>query len=301
MDALTFDQIQLLLAVVDEGSFSGAARKLRRAQSAVTYGIQRLEEQVGLALFDRSGYRPALTETGRALLPRARRIAEEAMAFRDQAKGLSGGLETEITLVLDAMFPMPPVVAALRAFSEHFPTVPPRIYVQSLGAAAEFVLNGTCMIGLLPFVFSDLAELKRFPLLSVHLLPVVSKDHPLAKSKGLISSDVIRQHVQLVLTDRSALTEGRDHGVLSPQTWRLADLGTKHAMLLAGLGWGSMPKHLVADDIQSGRLKVIRPLEFQDQNAELAMGAVYLAERPLGPATQWMLKQLVEVSRPSSP
>jgi DNA-binding transcriptional LysR family regulator len=295
MDALTLDQIQLLLAVVDEGSFSGAARKLRRAQSAVTYGIQKLEDQVGLALFDRSAYRPALTETGRALLPRARRIAEEAMAFRDQAKGLSGGLEAEIRLVLDAMFPMP--VAALRAFSERFPTVPPRIYVQSLGAAAELVLNGTCMVGLLPFVFSGKAELKRFHLLSVQLLPVVSKDHALAKLKGPIPTDVMRQHVQLVLTDRSALTEGRDYGVLSPQTWRLADLGTKHAMLLAGLGWGSMPKHLVADDIRSGRLKVIRPFEFQNQNAELAMGAVYLAERPLGPATQWMLKHLVEASQ----
>jgi DNA-binding transcriptional LysR family regulator len=299
MDALTFDQIRLLLAVVDEGSFSGAARKLRRAQSAVTYGIQKLEEQVGLALFDRSAYRPALTETGRALLPRARRIVEEATAFRDQARGLSGGLEAEITLVLDAMFPMPSVVSALRAFSDRFPTVPPRIYVQSLGAAAELVLNGTCMIGLLPFVFSDKAELKRFHLMSVHLLPVVSKDHALAKSKGLIPTDVLRRHVQLVLTDRSALTEGRDYGVLSPHTWRLADLGTKHAMLLAGLGWGRMPRHLVADDIRSGRLKVIRPFEFQNQNIELAMGVVYLAQQPLGPATQWMMKHLVETSQRS--
>jgi DNA-binding transcriptional LysR family regulator len=177
--------------------------------------------------------------------------------------------------------------------------VPPRIYVQSLGAAVELVLNGTCMIGLLPFVFSDKAELKRFHLMSVHLLPVVSRDHALAKSKGPIPTDVLRQYVQLVLTDRSALTEGRDYGVLSPHTWRLADLGTKHAMLLAGLGWGSMPKHLVADDIRSGRLKVIRPFEFQNQNAELAFGAVYLAERPLGPAAQWMMKHLVEASQRS--
>ena len=223
------------------------------------------------------------------------------MAFRDQAKGLAGGLEAEITLVLDAMFPMPQVVSALRAFSEHFPTVQPRIYVQSLGAAAELVLNGTCTVGLLPFLFSDKAELKRFPLLSVHLLSVVSRDHALAKLKGVIPADVMREHVQLVLTDRSALTEGRDYGVLSPQTWRLADLGTKHAMLLAGLGWGNMPKHLVADDIRSGRLKVIHPSEFQNQNTELTMGAVHLAERSLGPATQWMMKHLSDASQRSSP
>jgi DNA-binding transcriptional LysR family regulator len=294
MDALTLDQIQILLAVVDEGSFSGGARKLRRAQSAVTYGIQKLEEQVGMALFDRSTYRPVLTEAGRALLPRARRIAEETTAFRAQAHSLAGGLEPELTLVLDSMFPMPLLVEALRAFTARFPTVPPRIYVHSLGAAAELVLNGTCVIGLLPFVFSDTYALKRVSLLAVDLLPVVAKCHPLAAIDGVIDADIIRRHVQLVLTDRSALTEGRDYGVLSPQTWRLADLGAKHTMLLAGLGWGSMPAHLVADDVRQGRLKVIRPAEFGGRTERLEMGGLYLADRVLGPAAQWMINYLAE-------
>ncbi|UYO48534.1 LysR family transcriptional regulator [Rhodopseudomonas palustris] len=291
-DGLTLDQIQLLLTVADEGSFSGAARKLRRAQSAVTYGVQKLEQQIGVALFDRSGYRPVLTEAGRALLARARRIAEEAAAFRDQARSLAGGLEPELTLVLDSMFPMPRMVDALRAFTDAFPTVPPRIFVQSLGASAELVLNGTCVIGLVPEPFSDQPELKRYPLSTVQLLPVVAQDHPLAAIAGPIPTDVLRRYVQLVLTDRSALTEGRDYGVLSTQTWRLADLGTKHAMLLAGLGWGSMPTHLVADDVEAGRLKLIQPLEFEDHTARLVMTAAHLAGRPLGPAAQWMLNYL---------
>ena len=142
MDALTLDQIQLFLTVVDEGSFSKAAKKLNRAQSAVTYGIQKLEAQIDLPLFDRTAYRPTLTEAGHTLLIRARRIAEEANAFRDSARSLAGGLEAELTIVLDSMFPMPPVVEALRAFTERFPTVPPRVYVQPLGAAAELVLEG---------------------------------------------------------------------------------------------------------------------------------------------------------------
>lgn len=295
-DSLTLDQIQLLLAVIDEGSFSGAARKLRRAQSAVTYGIHKLEQQIGVALFDRTPYRPVLTEAGRALLPRARRIAEEAAAFRDQARNLSGGLEAELTLVLDSMFPMPRLVEALRAFTARFPTVPPRIFVQSLGATAELVLNATCMIGLMPLAFSDVADLKRYPLLTVQLLPVAAADHPLAAIDGAIPTEVLRRYVQLVLTDRSALTEGRDYGVLSAQTWRLADLGTKHAMLLAGLGWGSMPTHLVAQDIEEGRLKLIRPAEFDDRTAQLVMGAAHLSSRPLGPAARWMLEQLTVVS-----
>ncbi len=258
----------------------------------MTYGIQKLEAQIGLPLFDRTAYRPALTEAGRTLLLRARRIAEETNAFRDAARSLASGLEAELTIVLDSMFPMPLVVEMLRAFTTKFPTVPPRIYVQPLGAAAELVLDGTCVIGLLPLIFCDIALLKRFPLLTINLIPVAAPHHPLAKLDGPIETHVLHEHVQLVLTDRSAQTAGRDYGVLSGRTWRLADLGAKQSMLLAGLGWGNMPAHLVADDIAQGRLKIIRPREFDARTAQLVMCGTYLADHRLGPAGQWLIKHM---------
>jgi DNA-binding transcriptional LysR family regulator len=296
LDSLTLDQIRVLLAVADTGSFSKAAKRLNRAQSAVTYGIQKLEAQLGIPLFDRTAYRPALTEAGRALLPRARRIVEDTEAFRDTARSLASGLEAELTVVVDSMFPMPAVVEALRAFTAKFPTVPPRIYVQSLGAAAELVLDGTCMIGLLQLAFSDIALLKRIPWLTIDLIPVVAPDHPLAALEGPIDTHLLQQHVQLVLTDRSSLTAGRDYGVLSGRAWRLADLGAKQSMLLAGLGWGNMPFHLVRDDIAQGRLKVIRPMEFEPKLAQLVMCGAYLADHQLGPAAQWMIEHLSAVA-----
>ena len=79
--------------------------------------------------------------------------------------------------------------------------MPPRVYVQPLGAAAELVLDGTCVIGLLPLIFSDMALLKSFPLLNIDLLPVVARDHPLAGMEGPIETHVLHQYVQLVLTD----------------------------------------------------------------------------------------------------
>lgn len=295
LDSLTLDQIRLFLAVADAGSFSKAAKQLNRAQSAVTYGIQKLEAQFGIPLFDRATYRPALTEAGRALLPRARRIAEETNAFRDIARSLASGLEAELTIVLDSMFPMPAAVKALGAFTAKFPTVPPRVHVQSLGAAAELVLDGTCTIGLLQVFFSDVALFKRVPLLTVQLIPVVAPDHPLAAIEGPIATHVLRQHVQLVLTDRSPLTAGRDYGVFSDRSWRLADLGAKHAMLLAGLGWGNMPSHVVENDIAQGRLKVIRPAEFDPGLAQIVMCGACLADHRPGPAGQWMIDHLSAV------
>jgi DNA-binding transcriptional LysR family regulator len=296
MDSLTLDQIQIFLAIIDEGSFSRAAKKLNRAQSAVTYGIQKLEAQFGLPLFDRSAYRPELTEAGRTLLIRARRIAEETNAFRDTARSLASGLEAELTIVLDSMFPMSAVVAALRAFTQTFPTVPPRVYVQPLGAAVELILDGTAMIGLVPLFFSDIPPLKRFPLMTIDLVPVCSPDHPLAMIEGTIETLELHRHVQLVLTDRSAVTAGRDYGVLSGRTWRLADLGAKQSMLLAGLGWGNMPAHLVEEDIARGRLKVIHPAEFDIGTAKLVMSGAYLSDRRLGPAGQWMVDFLSRAS-----
>ncbi|MQB41013.1 LysR family transcriptional regulator [Rhizobium sp. ICMP 5592] len=298
MDALTLDQIYIFLAVVDEGSFSKAAKKLNRAQSAVTYGIQKLEAQIDVPLFDRAAYRATLTEAGRALLLRARRIAEEANAFRDSAKGLTSGLEAELAIVLDSMFPMPPLATALQEFTERFPTVTPRVYVQPLGAAAELLLDGTCAIGLLQLLFAEMPTLKRFPLLTIDLIPVVAPNHPLAEFDRPIETHELQRYVQLVLTDRSSMTAGRDYGVLSGQTWRLADLGAKHSMLLSGLGWGNMPSHLVEDDIKRGRLKIICPADFDARVVHLAMGGAYRADQRLGPAGQWMVEYLSTVSKP---
>ncbi|HEY0267491.1 MAG TPA: LysR family transcriptional regulator [Rhizomicrobium sp.] len=293
MDGLSLDQIEVLLSVVENGSFSSAGRALNRAQSAITYAIQRLEEQVGAPLFNRDAYRPVLTDAGRAMLPQARRILAEVQAFRIQAAGISGGLEPELTLVLDSMFPIQRVLPLLKAFRGQFPSVRPRIYVESLGAAAGLVIDGTCDLGLMPMAFSLSEVLQPMKWFSIELLPVAAPTHPLAQIGGVIDAALMADHVQLVLTDRSGLTGTRDYGVLSAMTWRLGDLGAKHAMLLSGLGWGSMPSHLVADDLAQGRLVLLRPEQWRGRSdgPTLDMCCVHRTDAPLGPAARWFLER----------
>jgi DNA-binding transcriptional LysR family regulator len=292
MDAITLDQVRVFLAIVDEGSFPKAAKALHRAQSAVTYAVRKLEAQTGVVLFDRSAYRSTLTAGGRAMLVRARRMAEEADAFREQARSLASGLEPELTLVVDAMYPMPLAVDALRALAERFPTVPPRVHVQSLGAAAQLVLDGTCAIGLLPAVITDLTALRLRPTTTIELVPVAAPSHPLAAGEGVLEAATLDRHVQLVLTDASPITAGTDHGVLSSRTWRLADLGAKKAMLIAGLGWGTMPRHLIEDELADGRLRRIEPADYDRFSTSLVVGAAVMPGRTLGPAGRWMLDLL---------
>lgn len=294
-DGLTLDQVQLFLTVADAGSFSAAARATGRAQSAVTYAIQRLEDQLGAELFDRGRYRPTLTEAGRALTPRARRIAEEVGAFKLQARALAGGLEPELPLVVDAMFPMDRLICALAEFQSEFPSVQTRIYAASLGATVQHVLDRRCVLGL-ALGFGDESDfLGRAPVTRVRLIPVAAPAHPLAQLNRALTPEDMREHIQLVLTDSSALTTDRDHGVYAVQTWRLSDLSVKHTLLLAGLGFGTMPEHLITEDLASGRLVRLQAREWDDTRGivEIAAKVIWRLDTPLGPAARWMRDRIV--------
>ena len=116
--------------------------------------------------------------------------------------------------------------------------------------------------------------------------------HPLAQHDGPIPTDLLREQTQLVLTDRSSLTAGRDFGVYSLHDWRLADLGAKHALLRAGLGWGNLPEPLVREDLASGHLVRLKLLEQSETTFPL-----YLIQRtgsPPGTAGRWLMQQFLE-------
>src|SRR5690348_15301627 len=108
----TLDQLRMLTAVAEAGSFSAAARRLKRAQSVVSYTIANLEAQLGLELFRRGQRRPELTEAGRAILADARRVGILVDELRARAAGLTRGLEAEVSLAVDVMFPVARLVAA---------------------------------------------------------------------------------------------------------------------------------------------------------------------------------------------
>jgi DNA-binding transcriptional LysR family regulator len=253
----TLDQLRIFLAVADEGSFNRAARKLGRAISVVSYGIAALEAQLGVRVFDREGSRrPELTEPGRALLANARAVVDEADGLVARARGIRQGLETEVSLAVDVMVPSRTMAGVLRDFQDVFPTVNLRLHVEALGGVAALVLDERADLGIAGPDVLDLPELDRRAIGTVELVPVAAPTHPLTRQADIALGET-GQHLQLVLTDRSPLTVGREYSVLSPRSWRLADLGAKHALLLEGIGWGYMPHHRVEDDLATGRLSAL--------------------------------------------
>ena len=116
LDGVTLDQLRTFLAAAEQGSFSAAGRKLRRAQSVVSQSLANLEGQLGVTLFDRSARYPSLTEQGRALLQNARAVADQVDGFKARARTLREGLEPELSLSIDVMYPMSELIEAVAMF-----------------------------------------------------------------------------------------------------------------------------------------------------------------------------------------
>jgi DNA-binding transcriptional LysR family regulator len=300
LDAVTLDQLRTFIAAADEGSFSAAGRKLRRAQSVVSQALANLEGHFGVKLFDRARRRPVLTPQGQALLAHARTVAGDVDRLKAHAKSLAGGLEPELSIAVDVMFPMDTLTSAVTSFHEAFPMTPLRVYAETLGAVMQAVLDRRCTLGIsaeltmVPPLFTE------EPLLKVPLIHVTSPRHPLARyGRRPIPGGELTKHIQLVLTDRSAMSKGHDLGVFSARTWRLADLGAKHAFLRAGLGWGGMPAELVRSDLSRGSLvKIVA--EDAPKGFNVSMRAVYRTDSPPGIAGRWFIDRLKERSLAAS-
>jgi DNA-binding transcriptional LysR family regulator len=282
----TLDQLRIFLAVAGHGSFGGAARAMGRAVSAVSYGIAQLEAQLGLALFDREGSRrPVLTPAGEGLLAEARRIADGVDALLAKARSLHAGQEPSLTLVIDVMVPGEVTAHVLGAFRRMFPTCALTLRIEGLGAVAACVIEGGADLAIGGPVIGDQPALERQAVGEVDLIPVAVPHHPLARSA--VAPGESRRHLQLVLTDRSPLTEGREFSVLSPLTWRLGDLGAKHALLKEGLGWGNMPRGMVAGDLASRALVALDLPE--KPGAHYRLSALWRRDTRLGPAASWLV------------
>ena len=291
IEGVTFDQLRIFVAAAEEKSFSAAGRRLNRAQSVVSQAMANLEGQLGVELFRREGRYPELTPAGDLLLADAKAMLAGMAMMKSRARGMAIGLEPELAVAVDVMFPMSILTRAAAAFGEKFPLTPLRLYVEALGGVAKAVLDRQCQIGImgsLPLLSSDLLSER---LLAVEIVFVAAPSHPLSMKNRPLTECDLAQHVQLVLTDRTDLSAGREFRVLSPRSWRLADLGAKHAFLLAGLGWGGMPVEMVERDIQEGRLQELRVLDAPGRE-QMTMSATYRLDTPPGPAGRWFVEQL---------
>lgn len=245
------DALEALVAVVQHGSFVRAATELRKAQSAVSYQVRKLEDQLGIALLDRDGYRVRLTPAGDAVVAEGRRLLAHAEQLAAVADQFAHGWEPRLTLILDGILPLEPVLLALKALAEQ--RVPTRIQVRVEflgGVQAHFDAERADLM--LVKDYRPHAGLEAEALAPVEVILCAARSHALSQADRVDLND-LHQHVELSVQDSSSRTAS-NLMFGGERVFHLSGFEAKKQALLLGVGFGWMPRYLVSAELGSGTL-----------------------------------------------
>lgn len=288
-DAVTLDQLEIFVAVVDAGSFTRAADKLRRAQSAVSYGIAQLERQLDVKLLERGLHGAGPTPRGRILLAEAREVIAQADRLRAAGLAFSEQVEPEVSLSVSPIYPLNQLAEIAREMRDRFPHTVLRVHAGNVGATLADVANGRTTLGFtgLDVPVGMIAHLAP----PVEMSRVVGPSHVLAGRRGPVSAKELRNHLQLVAMDTSEMADKLSLNVLSPRVWRVADTMIRYEMVVAGVGWTHFVRPSIAADIEAGRLVELRYGK-HEVAPRYTPRVFYRAAAPPGPAGRWMVERL---------
>ncbi|MFK0206274.1 LysR family transcriptional regulator [Agrobacterium sp. NPDC090283] len=281
------------LAVIDHGGLSSGARALGRAQAAVSYSIQSLERELGVTLFNRTARPLSPTEDGLILAAAARDVVEHISRLQAKATNLRGGIESQVSLIVDTLMPMASLIPAVASFGQQFPAVDLEVVVDAMTSPLVAVLNGTCSLGIAGPMALRSTEVTAVPLIEIQRIAVAAPFHPLADMDGPIGFEIARRHRQIIMLDRDRTSSSRASAAVADQSWRTSDIGAKREMLLAGLGWGNMPLHVIDDDLASDKLKRL-PMSAELASRWSAPMPLYLirsSRHATGIAADWLFQR----------
>ncbi len=277
------EQIRLFVQVAEQRSFSAVARQQGRAQSAVSSAIAMLEEDLGVILFERSsGRQPQLTEAGRALLEEARELLRQCERLDGRALSLHRGQEAQLRLAQDEAMPYQPVLDSLEKLAGRYPAVEVQLANSAPGDVARKLVERRADLGLLFHHEHMPAALERRALGSVEMVTVCSVNHPLAVHAH-VTRQQLAQHRQLLVALESSRYPGGDP--ISPQIWRADSFYVMAELLMRGLGWAWLPRHVVQYPAYQQQMV---ELNSEWVPPALVVELVWRRDEPLGPAARYL-------------
>jgi DNA-binding transcriptional LysR family regulator len=284
ISGLTLDQLLCFDAVITEGSFQGAADKLRRSQPSVSAAVKNLEAQLRLSLLDRSGYRVTLTEAGRSFHARARVFLADLQRLRMYAAQLAMGEESELRVVVGDVCPLPEMLGLLRRFFESCPATQLHLHFEAISGPWERLFEGEADLILHHIDKAD-PRLEFLDLFGVEIVPVVASNFLHFPITREITPEQMRDYVQCVIRDTARRPGPRDYFLIEgARTWTVSDQLMKRELILQGMGWGHMPRYLIEEDLRAGRLLAITGRHFKGGKAELV--AARRRDSPHGPIAE---------------
>jgi len=267
---VTYDQLVAFLAVAGEGTFLAASARLHKSQPAVSKLVRNLEDELGIELFDRREYRATLTDAGRRFYERAAAVIESTEGLRSFAKALSGKVEPILRLAVEAVAPLAPIMEICRAAQMRYPSVRIELGTERLSGAADALRDNRADLVVATTMGMHSVQVEMAPFRGVRILPVARFDHPVATSGTPIPAAVLRGHAQVILRDSAQSADAPSLNVLAGGLrWTVTDVAAKKEVILAGMGWGGLPEHVVADALASGELVALQVPEFEAEVMEL--------------------------------
>src|SRR5699024_4684508 len=290
--SLSLDQLQAFVATVDAGSFSAAARRLGKAQSAVSTAVSNLEIDLGSSLFLRSGRYPVLTPAGERLLVEARVILERCDHFRGIAKGLGDGLESRLILAIDELCPLENLGTILDEFDRRFANVELELFFPLMEDVSRIVLEEQADLGIM-WRKEALPSALNFHALGWQQLKIVcSPWHALAQQT--VRVEELKRYRQLMVATRNDSQEKKRLRIAA-DVWWVESQWVIVELVQRNLGWAFVPEHVVASALENGYL-VSPPLEFGDHDWPVALELVWHKQRPLGKAAAWLKNAVIAAS-----
>ncbi len=252
MHDFTLHDLHCFVAVVEAGGFQAAAQQLHRSHPAVFAAVARLEHQLGFELLDRSGYRVALTAAGASFHRRAQGLLRELGNLRDHAAHLAAGEESELRVVLGDFCPRPALLEKLARFFATQPRTRLQLYFESVSGPLERLLDGEADLILHRVDKADL-RLEWLELGEVDFVPVIAP--ALLADTTDIRPERLRALTQCVMRDSARHSPPVDFFTLegAPQC-TVPDQAMKKELVLHGLAWGHLPRHLIAEELADGLL-----------------------------------------------
>jgi DNA-binding transcriptional LysR family regulator len=287
---LTLDALETLDAIDEAGTFARAAERLHRVPSALTYTVNKLESDLGVPIFDRSGKRAVLTPAGRELLEQGRELLRQAESLERRIKRVAHGWETQLTIAVDEALPLERLFPLLSEFDALMTGTRIRLTQEVFGGTWDALIDrradmAVCAPGEPPDGFGLCSQ----EIARVNFVYVVAPFHPLADLPDPLSSAQIIRHRAVVAADSSRRLPGRSLGFLANQeTLIVPTLTAKLQAQVAGLGVGYLPDYMAAADVAAGRLVIKQP----ELHRESAPAHVGWREGEEGRAGAWFRERI---------
>jgi DNA-binding transcriptional LysR family regulator len=284
---LTLQQMLTLDAVVREGGIQAGARSLNKTHPSVITVLKKLEDELGFALFDRSGYRSVLTEEGKRFHKSVRKILGDIDELKNQAIHLRGDEERELNIVLGDITPLPEALAVLRKFSKEHPHTRLNLFFGNLFGPNELLLDG--MVDLI-IHHIDKAD-SRYEYRDFCRVPVIPVVAPgfldMPASRELRYSD-LKGYTQCIIRDTSTHSKKLNRFVLDETPHlTVGDQYTKKEVIVQGMAWGHMPRFLIEQELNNGKLVSIAGKYMKGVTREIVIARLAAPEKGIMAERLW--------------